>query len=379
MGLSAAYAALRAGWRVQVLDRAQVPTQASWAGAGLLTAAHPRRASHPLDRLCGQSNELYERWSHDLLMETGIDNEYRRCGGFHVARSRGDLAALAGSLLEWHDNGVEARWAEPDELTQTFGAGFDPLGRVLRAVYVPDERQVRNPRHLRALRQAIDLRGGQLAQLSEGAHLIRRGNRLAVIAPGQKPIEPDHLCLCAGAWTQRMLEPCGIHLPVAPVRGQMLLYRLERLLAERILYDGNRYIVPRQDGHVLVGATVEEVGFDCSTTVEEIQRLQQFAVELHGSLSPDRMVRSWAGLRPASFDGLPYLGRLSGIENCVVATALFRHGLQLAPVFAELVVSLFNGKPLTDSLELFSPQRALNEFSNLAVELQPKRDPGANR
>ncbi len=357
MGLSAAYAALRAGWRVQILDRALAPTQASWAGAGLITAANPERASHPLERLCGLSNAIYDRWSRDLLAETGIDNEYTRCGGFHIARSRGDAAALAGALVEWHDNGVEARWVEREELCAAFGPGFDPKHSVLRAAHVPDERQVRNPRHLLALRKAIRQRGGELVELAAEIRLVRCDSRLIVQMPDGNELTGETLCLCAGAWSQQLLEPCGIRLPITPIRGQMLLYHLDRPLFSSILYEGSRYVVPRRDGHVLVGATVEEAGFDCDTTVAGVEELRHFAASCHAALGPKRMARSWAGLRPASFDGLPYLGRLNGIDNAVVATAQFRNGLQLAPVFAELALDLLRGETLPSEFDIFSLDR----------------------
>jgi glycine oxidase len=147
-----------------------------------------------------------------------------------------------------------------------------------------------------------------------------------------------------------------IRLPVEPVRGQMVLFQLDQPLAA-IINEGSRYLVPRKDGHLLAGSTMEEVGFDDSTTENEIRGLIDFAASLVPEISPAKVVRSWAGLRPASFDGLPYVGWIPDWENLIASTGHLRSGLQLAPGNASLVADLLEERGDPELIRLLSPAR----------------------
>ena len=155
-------------------------------------------------------------------------------------------------------------------------------------------------------------------------------------------------------WTSELLEQVDVRLPLVPVRGQMLLFKLPEMLWRPIINEGTRYIVPRQDGHVLVGSTTEEAGFDCRTTSEQIDDLQKLAEDLVPQLTIENRVKTWAGLRPASFDGMPFIGRLAGWDDVFVSSGHFKTGLQLSTASSVM---------LADEMDGVSPQISLAPFS----------------
>jgi glycine oxidase len=144
----------------------------------------------------------------------------------------------------------------------------------------------------------------------------------------------------AGAWSGQLLEPLGVHAPTPPFKGQIVLLRAKRALIHRVVEHGKNYLVPRDDGRVLVGATEENAGFDSLTSAQVTRQLVDMAVRLCPVLARAEVEATWAGLRPGSCDGKPYIGRTPGLENVIVASGHKRAGLQLAPATGELVADL---------------------------------------
>jgi glycine oxidase len=170
-------------------------------------------------------------------------------------------------------------------------------------------------------------------------------------------LRAEQYCITAGAWSQALLARLRIRSGILPIRGQMLLYACEKMLFAHVLNEGNRYLVPRDDGRVLVGSTEEEVGFDKRTTPLALADLQAFATDLVPALKQAKLEQSWAGLRPATFDAFPYLGRLPGLKNAYVAAGHFRSGLYLSPGTAVVMSELLRGEPPQIDLAAFNAAR----------------------
>jgi glycine oxidase len=155
----------------------------------------------------------------------------------------------------------------------------------------------------------------------------------------------------------------NIPLPMQPVRGQMLLFKLETdkhpgIATGPIVNEGSRYLVPRTDGHVLTGSTIEEVGFDTSTTIEGIEDILSWASSISPQLNRSTLKKTWAGLRPATFDGFPYLGRMGELKNAFVATGHFKGGLHISTATAIVISDLLDGNKPTIDVDALSPNRA---------------------
>lgn len=355
IGLSLAYDLLRHNVRVGVVDRAQPAREASWAGAGILPPANSATALHPQDKLRALSSELHPRWSAELKAATGIDNGYRKCGGLYLARRAGEAASLHGLKTLLDEERIPFHKLSPSELVEIEPAlAHLSEGDLLRAAYYsPDEAQLRNPRHLRALLHYCQSHGVEFhCDLAAEDFQIAKG-RVTGIATRHGTMTADSYCVTSGAWTHGLLSKLGISVGIIPVRGQMVMYRAESTPLSRIINEGPRYVVPRDDGRVLVGSTEEEVGFDKSTTAAGISELMTLAEQLVPQLAPSAVERTWAGLRPGSFDGLPYLGRIPGLDNIYVAAGHFRGGLNLSPATAVVMGQLIRGEQPTIDLSPF--------------------------
>jgi glycine oxidase len=163
--------------------------------------------------------------------------------------------------------------------------------------------------------------------------------------------------LAAGAWTDRLLDPLGVQLNVQPVRGQIALLNPGRVLFRHVLMHGAQYLVPRQDGRVLIGSTEEHVGFAKDTTEGAIAGLLALGSRLVPALADAPIERTWAGLRPGSPDGLPYIGNVPHVENLIVAAGHFRAGIQLSPGTALLLKERLLGQPASMPMDAFRLDR----------------------
>jgi glycine oxidase len=364
IGLSLAWELAKRGRSVHVIDQGQPGREASWAGAGILPPATLRPGDHPLDQLRGLACALHPRWAAELQELTGIDTGYRRCGGLYLASTPGEAAALAAWAGTLAEEGIEvARLSEID--LAELEPGLQPTGSgaeysVLSTQYLvpgtrarsaspvayllPTEAQLRNPRHLSALLAACDRTGVVITPNIATTDLVLRCGEPIALNTAAGPLSARQFCFTAGAWTGQILQRLGIATGILPIRGQIVLFHTDRPPISSIVNVGSRYLVPRDDGYVLAGSTEEEVGFDKRTTEEAIAELTAFARDLVPALRDAVVERSWAGLRPGSFDGLPYLGPLPGLKNAFVAAGHFRTGLFLSPATAVIMSQLLLGE-----------------------------------
>ena len=354
IGLSIAYVLAREGMRCVVYDQGEMGRQASWAGAGLLPALSERIDSSPLLALRSWSAVLYPEWSAILRESTGIDNGYRRTGGVDVARTDAEEADLRVAAGRWRREGVVFERMPPGDYVRVEPA----LNPDLRAVYfLPDRAQIRNPRHLKALEASlrasrVELKAGTRIEGFETASGRVSGVRTS---EGLQPV--GAVVIAAGAWSGPLLAGLGAKLDTAPLKGEIVLLKSDRPLLRRIVEHGRNYLVPRDDGRILVGASEENAGFDTRPTPQAIRELLDEALMLCPGLASAEVERTWAGLRPGSVDTRPYLGHLRDFENLYVATGHKRAGLQLAPATAEVMADLILGRPPRIDLAPFAPDR----------------------
>lgn len=343
IGLSLAYELAGAGCRVRLIERGQPGREASWAGAGILPPAGRNPTADSYHELARLSDQLYPIWSAELREQTGIDNGFRRCGGLYLARNDTDVAELRRQAEQWRQRGVAA---EPLALQAV--AEREPAlvrGNVLGAAYwLPEESQLRNPRHLKALAAACSLRGVELCTGVAVEDLIVCHGRVSEVITSVGAMSTECVCVTSGPWTKALMARLGIEMTVRPVRGQMVLLSSPRPCLRSVINEGRRYLVPRPDGRVLVGSTEENAGFDKRTTAEAVAGLLDFAVGLAPALGDHSIEQCWAGLRPGTRDDLPYLGKLPDLENAFVAAGHFRGGLHLSPATAVVMGRLIRGE-----------------------------------
>lgn len=339
-----------AGAEVVLLERGELGQEASWAGGGIVSPLYPWRYPPAVTALASWAQQAYPLLAADLLDETGMDVELEHCGLLFVdapdARDARVWAARQGMALEVLDQqALQARWC---------GLAADASS----GLFLPGLANVRNPRLLKAL--LASLRGRAGIFLREQAEVVSLRSRAGAgpcvtLADGEE-VAADAVVVCGGAWSGRLLAGCGVDLPVRPVRGQMQLYKLAPGELPCMVMRGGHYVIPRRDGHVLCGSTLEEAGFDKSTTTTAHDILRQAAARLWPALTDAPLLRQWAGLRPGSPNGIPFIAAVPGQEGIWVNAGQFRNGLVLAPASARLLADLVLGRaPALDPLPYSLP------------------------
>jgi len=346
IGLALARELSSRGIDVVVIERGRTGEEASWAAAGLLTPQSDALASSPFFAIARESRDLYPGWTDGLLEETGLDVGWRRTGVLRCG------SAESLERFSWQfDAGLPLERVEGSELAG-LSAGRIAAG-ISHALFFPSDAVVDTRLLVRALRRSLDLRA--IAVL-EGVPVIRfrieAGACHGVDTP-EGPVNADRVVDAAGAWAN--LDPgLPFAIPVEPVRGQ-IVELVDQAPFPTVLESEDVYLVPRSDGRVLVGATVERTGFRKDVTAEGVANLLRAALELAPSLGGARFSTAWAGLRPATPDGLPLLGE-SPIRGLYLAAGHFRNGILLAPITALLLSNLLRGAASRD-LSPFSPGR----------------------
>ncbi|MEX2111558.1 MAG: glycine oxidase ThiO [Pirellulales bacterium] len=355
IGLSLAYELAGHGAQVRVIDAGQPGREASWAGAGILPPAAPIDGD-PLAQLTALSNTLHRDWAQTLRATTGIDNGYRRCGAIYLEREAQAAARLQGfaRLALSHDIACERLAA--NELCDR-EPSLRPQGDVCAAYLVPGECQIRNPRHLQALLFGCARRGVEITAGAAAEEFTIRGERIESVQTCVGTLLADRVCITSGSWTGPLVRRLGVAPAIKPIRGQMVLFRTTQPILSRIVNEGSRYLVPRDDGRLLAGSTEEDVGYDRSTTAGAIAGLIEFAIGRVPELAQAAVERTWAGLRPATADGLPYIGCVPGLENAFVAAGHFRGGLQLSTGTAVVMSQLLQGLDPDVELSAFALDR----------------------
>lgn len=345
-GLLVARELVHTGASITLLERGEFGEEASWAGGGIISPLYPWRYRQPVTALVRWAQDYYPNLHAQLLEETGIDAELVRCGLLMLdardAEAARTWATANGVQMEALDT-AEVYTREPN-----LGAGFR------QGLWMPAVTNVRNPRLLKALVSRLQRQSGvALHTHCEVLGFATSGTRIEEVqvreAGKRAGFTAGTIVLCAGAWSSGLLKEMGSSVHVEPVKGQMLLFKLQEQLTRSILLTDGRYVIPRQDGHVLVGSTLEYSGFDKQTTSSGYDSLLESACRLLPALKRSTPIAHWAGLRPGTQDGTPYIGRIRNWDNLFVNTGQFRNGLVLAPASARLLVDLILGRtPIVD-------------------------------
>jgi glycine oxidase len=337
VGLTSAQALLQAGYRVTLVERGTVGREASWAGAGLLSPLCPWDYKEAVTRLALRGMGMFAEAAAMLHDTTGIDPEYQRSGMLLLPPYQAELAV---------------NWCTQHQFTlQQVKLDEYLPSQHETGLLLPEVAQVRNPRLMHALRKRVEMLGGIILEQHEVQKFEITGDRVVALQTTQGKFGADAYIVAAGAWSKMLLGEHALSMDIRPIRGQILLFKFDTPPFRQILLKGNLYLIPRRDGHVLVGSTLEDVGFDKSTTVEArdsmLQRMREIFPDWH-----DRMpVRHWAGFRPGSPDNIPTIAKHPQLTNLYANSGHFRYGVTMSLASAELLLNEIEGKPQPFSVE----------------------------
>lgn len=336
IGMLTARELAQGGCRVRIIESGELGGESSWAGGGILSPLYPWHAPEAVTQLALWGQRQYPELAVELLWDTGIDPEWERSGLLVLDV---DEVIEARSWCEQHQVRLE-----PIEDARRIAA-LEPACRpAIRALRLPDVAQIRNPRLIRALRADLHSRCIMLHEQSIVTGIERFAGRVGGVRTDSGMFGADVVVVAAGAWSSQLLEAIDIHIGVRPVRGQMLLYGGTPVTIRHILLAAGHYVIPRRDGRVLVGSTVEESGFDKQTTPSARDELRLAAEALVPHLVRCEIEQHWSGLRPGSAHGIPYICAVPGVEGLYLNTGHFRNGLLLAPASARLMADLILGR-----------------------------------
>jgi len=302
---------------ISIVDKGRVGAEASWAAAGMLAPNAECHADDELFRLCTACNALYPTFAAGLFDETGIDIELDRTGTISLAFTEEEAAEL-DAKFQWQQNaGIAVEKLLANEI-QKLEPAISP--KVHSGYRYPNDWQVENRKLVAALRKYCEMNGIELIE-----------NTAINDCNG---IKAENIIFTAGAWSNDLLPSPE----VKPIRGQMIrLAAADSRILRHVIYSPRGYLVPRADGRVLVGATVEDVGFRKEVTPAAIAALKSAAEEIAPSLGNVDIAESWAGLRPFVEGEIPMIGRVPHLENAFVATGHYRNGILLAPITAKMI------------------------------------------
>jgi glycine oxidase len=352
VGLSAARELAARGARAIVVERGRVGEEASSAAAGMLAPQVHAAARTPLLDLSLRARDRHLRLAEELLAETGLSVELSALGSIDVALTEADDAALDTRVSWQRQQGLPVDWLTAEEVLQ---AEPNVSPAVRRGALFPGDRRVDNVRLVRALAASAVARGASLLCGRPVTGLLVESGRVAGVRAGTETLRAPIVINAAGAWAGLLggdPEPPRVE----PVRGQIVTFVVAPALLRHVVWSARGYLVPRADGRLLAGSTLEHAGFDKSVTAAGLRTVLGIALEIAPRLADVPVVQTWAGLRPGTPDEEPILGA-GALPGLFHAAGLYRNGILLGPLVGESVARLALGEAPGFDLAPFAPTR----------------------
>jgi len=336
IGLLTAKELQQAGASVAVIEKNSVGKQATWAAGGILSPMRPWHYCNAVNSISSISESIYQQLSNELLSETGIDPEW----------------VLSGMLVLNDDDMPPAiKWCKQHNYThnvltaEQLAVQFAHLRTIDEpALLRPQVATIKPHKLLAALTRYLTNKGVTFFN-AEASRLLKTANEVSAIQLGEETVKAGQTIICGGAWSKQLI-PAGIEQPdISPVKGQMLCFPPTDIANPCMVMDGNRYIIPRKDGRIVVGSTRENTGFDAGTTQEAFAELRDFAQRLYPALAGIEPDAHWAGLRPSSPNSVPYICRIPNVKNLSLNAGHYRNGIVTAPASAQVMVDILLDRP----------------------------------
>lgn len=345
IGMMSAHYLAKNGRKVTLFDRSATGSESSWAGGGILSPLYPWRYPQAVTDLAKVSQAHYPALAKMLCEETGIDPEWRQSG---LMMLNLDSSEREEAVAWAQRNGYELHLIDAGEAVQ-LQPGLGSMES--ESVWMPNIAQIRNPRLLKALRLLIEREGVELVEGHEVTEIQVVDSRVVGVIAGGDSYAAEQVVVAGGAWSGQIMASLGIELPVSPVKGQMLLYQAPPGLLEHIILSEDHYLIPRADGRILAGSTLEHRGFDKQTTAEALAELSEYAQRILPAIASYPVERQWAGLRPGTSDGVPFIGPCPGVEGLFVNAGHYRNGVVMGLASVELLVDMMLKRPTALSPE----------------------------
>ena len=334
IGMLTARSLQRVGYRVSIIDKGALGGEASWAAGGILSPLYPWKQNKAAYALMQEGQQQFPKLVTELIQQTNIDSELIRSGLIILDKEEKSAA------LKWAEQNheqIEFLTHELHQLLPNLSCYFD------EAIYLPNVRQVRPPRLIQALKKDLLLQNISIIEHREVKKFIFEANNVCGIQTDTQSICADIVVICSGAWTASLLQKqLQEKIDIKPVRGQMLLYKTNKPIHSQIVLRQGTYIIPRKDGHVLCGSTVEDVGFNKDVTSEAVAQLHNIACEIFPEFLQQRPIKHWAALRPGTSRDVPYICPHPDVKGLYFNCGHFRYGIVMSIASAQMITELIN-------------------------------------
>jgi glycine oxidase len=352
MGCSCGHRLLEAGFKVTLLEKSLPGAESSAAAAGILGAQSEVSETGPFLELCLASRARFGEYAKELEALTGISIDYESSGVLEVAMDPAE-GRMAIGRAEWMlDRELRVEVLDREQAKKLEPALSD---HIVGANYYPDDHQIDPIRLSRALAAAVARLGGTFKSGVQVLGLAIESGEVVGVETNQGRMSCDRVVIAGGAWSTNLAGLHGVRTLVKPMSGQIVQVETRPPLFRHVVYGFKGYIVPRADGRVLMGSTLEDRGFDKAVTLAGINRVTGMAMEMVPGLAEGRLTDTWAGLRPAPEDGKPLLGAAKEIAGLFFATGHYRNGILLTPITAEVICDLMVNRVPQVDISTFCP------------------------
>ncbi|MCF6139241.1 glycine oxidase ThiO [Pseudalkalibacillus berkeleyi] len=340
IGSSIAYNLSKRGNKVLVLEKGQVAGKASSAAAGMLGAQTELEDNSPLFRLAKASRLMFPDLAEDLKQLSGIDIELQQNGIYKVATAEREVSKLQRLIRIQNELGEEAYWVTPTELRDQ-----EPALSLLTfgAMYMPNDGQVSAPALTTALATSAVALGAEILEHTGVEQLLEKDGRVVGVKTAVRQFYADNVIVAGGAWSEALLKEAAVTLETYPVKGECMSVKTTTRVVNGTIFSDGCYIVPKADNRLIIGATEKADTFDETVTLEGIAKLMECAMHIIPELKRAEWDSAWAGIRPQTMDGVPYLGEHQGKKGLYIATGHYRNGILLAPITGKVIADLIDG------------------------------------
>lgn len=340
IGLLTARQLFLAGVDVLLLEKGPLGGESSWAGGGIVSPLYPWFYDDSVNVLAERSKTIYPELTKTLLEETGVDCELLDSGLFTVTENN-------QQIIEWAKKwSVNACFIDDKDAILAIEKAAGEA--VNQGIWMPDIKQIRNPKFVQALKKSFESLSIPFQEHCAVEEIITNKNKVSGVRAGQNTFTADKVIIASGAWSAQF-NVTRSSVKVIPVKGQMIMYKGAPDLVRRIILSAGHYVIPRKDGRILAGSTLEKIGFDKTISPSAFDELHQAAVKLVPLLEGLEVERQWAGLRPGTEKGIPYICQHDDIENLYIHAGHFRNGIVLGAASAELMTDIIlDRKPWCD-------------------------------
>lgn len=324
------------GVEVLLLERGPLGGESSWAGGGIISPLYPWRYQESVNRLAQHSKTIYPDLIAQLQDESKVDCELIKSGLLFVGDTEKEQAFNWAN--QWSEN-VQHVVGRKSVLSIEPGLGE----KIESGLWMPDVMQVRNPKIIKALKGSFERLGIAYREHAAVQEIVAQSGRVTGVQVGDEMIGADRVIVAGGAWSAGLIA--GVqHVDVEPVKGQMIMFKGEPDLIRHIVLSEGHYIIPRRDGRVLAGSTLEKAGFDKTTSEAALESLRETASALAPVLGKLPIERQWAGLRPGTENGVPYVCAVDDVEGLYLHAGHYRNGIVLGAASVQLMTELILGK-----------------------------------